>query len=954
MLQFQYLPGYIGATLMLCLLLGMLAVPALRESHRNVAVKSKTRFWLVFAFFAAIATIHGGGKTNNTQCASAPARIRSVMPAPATSSSVTNEFAVLPPLEASSVQRDEFSFGGTFTWRGAEGVPSATTIDILAAWPTLTNKWKWVGCADVLGPVVSQQWRVATYQLGVDQMPRGLFVKFKERSTSASTMDDWDGDLLPGVYEVANQTNPYVSDFNDAPKLTVGSKGQYATLQAAFTAARPYSIVQLPSDQITQASEVVMPPYPVMVVGPTNGYARISSSGMPYAFAFQDGQDYETIFQNIYLDLLPSSSMRVGFWCGGDLPTYSHYPAASATFRNVYLRESGSNGRGFGWFFRRWHSSPAFIENCVLNAEGSSNFIGISAIDAPNLSISNCTFVNFPKMDVDGQYGVAIQIENTGYQDQSTTTTVANCVFDNSFTNAYPLGRLGEGYVINAENCILPQDFVGVHRPDSSVAIVYASNSVAWTGHAIAGSVADEMGIGALAAVGEASTLDSDNDGLTDWEEIYRYCTDPFKADTDGDKLNDAVEVLNMSDPLSALDFAFQASIELPVVYLTNENVWVSFGGQYSYPILVETFAENVVMPICHVTNGVVPQLVLSNQYHSVECRFPVADFPIRIMPPDSDNDQMDDFWELAAGLCPMNPSDATEDLDGDYLINLHEYWTGCNPLIPDGTNTAISLATRSIDELIDDANIQSADCFSYYSKVGADRIAANEECWASKFLLNSQSPTNSTGGTCRSGTAISRRHIVFANHFSITNNSMIYFYGGESAVITNKLLASMRVFQTDIRIGILESELDTNVVNIAGVMPPRYDYYLGNCSYLPCIAMNQTDDCLLMEVSAFSGGTTVTKPKIGERQSFWKKIRSGDSGDPVFLLLGMQPVILFEMQSPAYSYEGVSGPFISNYLEEIQRVMDVLSVQQGVDRESLVPIDLTIFETLPNWRPNE
>lgn len=162
MSQFQYLHGYIGAALMLCLMLGVLAAIALRESNRNIAIKNKTRFWLVFSFFAAVATIHGGGKTNNTQYASSPARVRSVLTPPPTSSLNTNGFTVLPPLEVASVQRDKFSFGGTFTWRGAEGVPSATTIDILVTWPTLTNWWKWVGRVEVLAPVVSQQWSVAT------------------------------------------------------------------------------------------------------------------------------------------------------------------------------------------------------------------------------------------------------------------------------------------------------------------------------------------------------------------------------------------------------------------------------------------------------------------------------------------------------------------------------------------------------------------------------------------------------------------------------------------------------------------------------------------------------------------------------------------------------------------------------------------------------------------------
>ncbi len=46
--------------------------------------------------------------------------------------------------------------------------------------------------------------------------------------------------------------------------------------------------------------------------------------------------------------------------------------------------------------------------------------------------------------------------------------------------------------------------------------------------------------------------LDSDGDGLTDYEELYIYGTDPYNPDTDGDGLTDGEEVLiYMTDPLN-------------------------------------------------------------------------------------------------------------------------------------------------------------------------------------------------------------------------------------------------------------------------------------------------------------------------------------------------------------------------------------------------------------------
>lgn len=45
-------------------------------------------------------------------------------------------------------------------------------------------------------------------------------------------------------------------------------------------------------------------------------------------------------------------------------------------------------------------------------------------------------------------------------------------------------------------------------------------------------------------------SMDSDGDGLTDWEEIFLYATDPLDPDTDGDGFKDGVEVQYGSDPL--------------------------------------------------------------------------------------------------------------------------------------------------------------------------------------------------------------------------------------------------------------------------------------------------------------------------------------------------------------------------------------------------------------------
>jgi len=47
---------------------------------------------------------------------------------------------------------------------------------------------------------------------------------------------------------------------------------------------------------------------------------------------------------------------------------------------------------------------------------------------------------------------------------------------------------------------------------------------------------------------------------------------------------------------------------------------------------------------------------------------------------PDGDHDGLPDSWELAHGLDPNNPADASLDTDSDGITNLQEYRSGTNP----------------------------------------------------------------------------------------------------------------------------------------------------------------------------------------------------------------------------------------------------------------------------------
>ncbi len=172
--------------------------------------------------------------------------------------------------------------------------------------------------------------------------------------------------------------------------------------------------------------------------------------------------------------------------------------------------------------------------------------------------------------------------------------------------------------------------------------------------------------VGADVELQDPVTRDSDSDGLTDMDEVYKYFTDPALEDTDGDSMPDGWEVM--------------FNTNLPNLYLIAD-------GTNDYD-----------------ADG----LVNSNEYIAG------AD-PNN---PDSDGDSMPDGWEWTyrPSLNPTNSADADADVDlpqADNLSNSNEYIWGTDPTVwdtdgdgmPDGWETIYTNAvhpTNSADGAVD------------------------------------------------------------------------------------------------------------------------------------------------------------------------------------------------------------------------------------------------------------
>jgi hypothetical protein len=174
--------------------------------------------------------------------------------------------------------------------------------------------------------------------------------------------------------------------------------------------------------------------------------------------------------------------------------------------------------------------------------------------------------------------------------------------------------------------------------------------------------------------------VDSDFDTLSDGDEVYSYHTNPNSIDSDGDTMSDSWEVYNNLNPLIAnrdLDPDNDGLTNLEEYqYLTDPNDEDSDGDRLSDFSEVITYTTN---PNTHDSDldGV-------KDYDEI---FTYATDPRNN---DSDSDSMRDGWEVDMGLNPL-VDDAGIDYDGDGLLNSEEYRYNSNPLRYDGDNDGLS-----------------------------------------------------------------------------------------------------------------------------------------------------------------------------------------------------------------------------------------------------------------------
>ena len=197
---------------------------------------------------------------------------------------------------------------------------------------------------------------------------------------------------------------------------------------------------------------------------------------------------------------------------------------------------------------------------------------------------------------------------------------------------------------------------------------------------------------------------------------------------------------------------------------------------------------------------------------------------------------------------------------------------------------------------------------------------------WLKDLDFSCVSPWNDAMGRLGAGVAVTKRHILYSNHFNMGKGTRILFVGQDGEVCPCYLEGSRKVADTGLMVGLLNADVTPNI-KPAKVLPLDYMKYIGDGEGLPVVTFNQNEEVVLHE------SDRETKEGEGPRRwgarnstnSHWsayqKKLISGDSGNPAFMLIGNRPVLIYCI----YGGGGGVGNSIHAYRREIQKAMDEL-----------------------------
>jgi hypothetical protein len=216
-----------------------------------------------------------------------------------------------------------------------------------------------------------------------------------------------------------------------------------------------------------------------------------------------------------------------------------------------------------------------------------------------------------------------------------------------------------------------------------------------------------------------------------------------------------------------------------------------------------------------------------------------------------------------------------------------------------------------------------------------------NTDCWAYDLDLTCNSVWNSSvgypSGKTGLGTLITKRHIIFAAHFEISQGSTIRFVTNDNVVVERTLVSIKRhpdysPYFPDLTVGVLDEDVPDTITPCKLVDNGILNYLQQNIRNIPILTINQDRNALICDGAAINPTyTTYTEPVYDNnhviRDQYFQPVITGDSGTPQFIIIKDKLVLL-----SMFTFGGINpaGTSLTYQIEAINQLIFDLDFQVG------------------------
>lgn len=217
----------------------------------------------------------------------------------------------------------------------------------------------------------------------------------------------------------------------------------------------------------------------------------------------------------------------------------------------------------------------------------------------------------------------------------------------------------------------------------------------------------------------------------------------------------------------------------------------------------------------------------------------------------------------------------------------------------------------------------------SPWSSSAPTSFGYNPGCWAAPLDWTGVASAINGIGTLGGGTLISRRHVLFADHVPYPARPFdIFFTNKAGKGFTHKVIRIDNVPGTDIAIGTLDRDADASLA-VYRVLPDGWERQVTGVVIgtgmgstvitlrLPVLYTNQDRFALTGDLTRVVAGLAdVNPPTFEAAQAYYMNVRGGDSGNPIFTLVGGNLVLLGAWYSVG------RFPWMITYRNEIEAII--------------------------------